>query len=149
MDKQLIFFSILAILFLSKGVVSRNPIMLTSGIVLALLPVYEYLFNIERRNYKKKFRPRNQFYNNFRKRRFIAGRFAADRCDDYSNSILVDSSLNSVAIFESYNFRPGRRYSERLWYCSRSYYFFFCLFWWKFFIIYYYHLHLSDSERHS
>jgi hypothetical protein len=47
MDKQLVFFLMLAFLFLLKGVVSMNIIMQLSGIALLLFLIYDYSLNRE------------------------------------------------------------------------------------------------------
>ena len=56
MDKQLIFFLMLAFLFLIKGVASINPIMQLAGISLLLVLIYEKLFNDEEnKKYEKNY----------------------------------------------------------------------------------------------
>jgi hypothetical protein len=60
MDKQIMFFLMLALLFMFKGIISMDPLMQLAGIVLLLLPVYDQFFNKKenekaKNNYVRKF----------------------------------------------------------------------------------------------
>jgi hypothetical protein len=56
MDKQLIFFLILAFLFLIGGISSLNPIMQLAGISIILILIYKKLFNTEEnKKYEKNY----------------------------------------------------------------------------------------------